>query len=113
MESGRILILDDEPLILDILCNFVRSLSYELCPTSAAEAAFVFLRSGGLQLAIVDVGAHGVQVTREAITRNVPCVMMSGRPVIFEIGGLGTVLQKPFALDALKALIEKTVIHHV
>jgi DNA-binding response OmpR family regulator len=69
----------------------------------------VHIGSGNVDLAIIDVGAHGLRVAREATTRNIPSILMSGRPVIFEIGGLGEVLQKPFKLDELANLIAKTV----
>jgi DNA-binding response OmpR family regulator len=104
--AGCVLILEDEAELLDLLTLFLRGLGYTVCAAPDVEPALQFLQVGGIDLAIVDVGAHGLRIAREAASRSIPCIMMSGRPVIFEIGGLGEVLQKPIRLDDLKTKIE-------
>jgi two-component system OmpR family response regulator len=105
----RVLVLDDEIPVLSMLTDFLKAQGYTVCPALDPEVAMVHIGSGNVDLAIIDVGAHGLRVAREATTRNIPSILISGRPVIFEIGGLGEVLQKPFKLDELASLIAKTV----
>jgi DNA-binding response OmpR family regulator len=104
--NGRVMILEDEPELLEMLTVFLSDLGYTVCAASESESALEFIQNGGIELSIVDVGAHGLRIAREAASRNIPCIMMSGRPVIFEIGGLGEVLQKPISLSDLKTKIE-------
>src|ERR1700692_4807850 len=104
--AGCVLILEDEEELLDLLTLFLRDLGYTVHAAPDAEQALEFLQVGGSDLAIVDVGAHRLRVARETASRSIPCIMMSGRPVIFEIGGLGEVLQKPISLSDLKTKIE-------
>jgi DNA-binding response OmpR family regulator len=74
---------------------------YEVSGTIDAGRAVQLLGQGGIGVAIIDVGAHGIAVAREARSRNIPVILISGRPVLFEIGGIGDILQKPFALKEL------------
>src|SRR5216684_4418495 len=87
----RVLVLDDEIALLDTLTDFLRDCGYTV------------------DLAILDVGAHGLRIAREAMTNGVPTILMSGYPVIIEIGAVGEVLRKPFTLETLKANIEKAM----
>jgi two-component system cell cycle sensor histidine kinase/response regulator CckA len=105
----RVLVLDDEIPVLSVLTDFLKGQGYAVYPVLDPEVAMARIGSGMVDLAIIDVGAHGLRVAREAATRNIPSILMSGRPVIFEIGGIGNVLQKPFKLDELASLIAKTV----
>lgn len=110
MPAGtRVLVIDDEVLLLDMLADFLREQGYEVCPSDDAGTAIDHIKTGTIDIAVIDVGAHGLRVAREATTRNIPCILMSGRPVIFEIGGLGEVMRKPFRFDALSELIEAIV----
>jgi DNA-binding response OmpR family regulator len=104
--SRNVLVLEDEPELLEMLTVFLGTLGHTVSAAPSSEMAMEFIERGGVELAIVDVGAHGLKVARAAASRNIPCIMMSGRPVIFEIGGLGEVMQKPIRLDDLRAKIE-------
>jgi two-component system OmpR family response regulator len=105
----RVLVLDDEIPVLSMLTDYLKDYGYSVCPALDPEVAMAHIGSGNVDVAVIDVGAHGLRVAREATTRNIPSILISGRPVIFEIGGLGEVLQKPFKLDELAGLIAKTV----
>jgi len=74
-----------------------------------AEEASAHLRCGIVDLAIVDVGAHGLRIAREAMTNDIPTILISGSPVILEIGAVGDVMRKPFSLTLLRANIEKVM----
>ena len=108
-DAARILILEDEIALLDALTDYLRECRYTVYPVTQAEEAIAHLRCGIVDLAIVDVGAHGLRVAREAMTNDVPALLMSGRPVIIEIGAVGDVMRKPFSLATLRANIEKAL----
>ena len=103
--DGRILLVEDEPDLLDTLSLYLRGRGYEIYPAADLPTARHHLDTRPIDLAVLDVGAHGLRLAREAATRNIPCVLMSGRPVILEMGGIGAVLPKPFKLDVLAARI--------
>lgn len=103
----RILILDDEIALLDTLTDFLRDCGYIVYPVTQAEEASAHLRCGIVDLALLDVGAHGLRIAREAMTNGTPAILMSGYPVILENGAIGEFMRKPFSLAALRANIEK------
>jgi DNA-binding response OmpR family regulator len=103
----RILILDDEIALLDTLADFLRDCGYIVYPVTQAEEASVHLRCGIVDLALLDVGAHGLRIAREAMTNGTPVILMSGYPVILETGAIGEFMRKPFSLAALRTNIEK------
>jgi DNA-binding response OmpR family regulator len=105
----RILLLDDEIALLDTLADYLRECRYTVYPVTQAEEASAHLGRGIVDLAILDVGAHGLRVAREAMTDNIPAILMSGSPVILEIGLVGNVMRKPFSLTALRTNIEKAL----
>jgi DNA-binding response OmpR family regulator len=104
--SRTIMVLEDEPELLELLTYFIGDLGHTVQAADTAEKALEFIEAGSVELAVVDVGAHGLRVARAAGSRNIPVIMMSGHPVIFEIGGLGEVLQKPLKLPDLRVKIE-------
>lgn len=108
-DETRILILDDEIDLLDTLTDFLRDCRYTVYPVTQAEEASAHLRCGIVDLAILDVGAHGLRIAREATSAGTPVILMSGYPVILEIGAVGEVMRKPFSLATLRANIEKAV----
>ena len=108
----RILVLDDEITLLNTLTDYLRECRYIVYPVMQAEEASAHLRSGIVDLAILDVGAHGLRVAREAATNDVPTILISGHPVILETGAVGDVMRKPFSMAVLRANIEKTLARH-
>jgi DNA-binding response OmpR family regulator len=105
--EGRILLVEDEADLLDSLTLYLSERGHRVFPAADLATARHHLDTRPIDVAVLDVGAHGLRLAREAATRNIPCVLMSGRPVILEMGGLGTVLPKPFKLDVLAARIEE------
>ena len=108
-DRTRILLLDDEIALLDTLTNYLRECRYTVYPVTEAEEASAHLRCGMVDLAVLDVGAHGLRIAREAMTSDIPAILMSGYPVILEIGAVGDVMRKPFSLTALRTNIEKAI----
>jgi DNA-binding response OmpR family regulator len=105
--DGRILLVEDEPDLLDTLTLYLTGKGYQVYPAADLATARHHLDTRPIEVAVLDVGAHGLRIARDAAARNIPCVLMSGRPVILEMGGLGTVLAKPFKLDVLAARVEE------
>src|SRR5436305_9004941 len=108
----RILILDDEVALLNTLTDYLRECRYTVYPVTQAEEASAHLRCGIVDLAVLDVGAHGLRIAREAATNDIPTILISGHPVILETGAVGDVMRKPFSLAVLRANIEKTLAKH-
>jgi DNA-binding response OmpR family regulator len=109
----RILVLDDEVALLDTLTDYLRECRYTVYPVTQAEEASAHLRCGIVDLAILDIGAHGLRIAREAATNDIPTILISGHPVILESGAVGgDVMHKPFSLAVLRANIEKTIAKH-
>src|SRR5258708_11815744 len=102
----RVLVLDDEIALLYTLTHFWKACGYTVYPVMQAAEASAHLRCGLVDLAILDVGAHGLRIAREAMANDVPTILMSGYPVIIEIGAVGEVLRKPFTFETLKSNIE-------
>jgi DNA-binding response OmpR family regulator len=102
----NVLVLEDEPELLGTLTTYLEECGYVVHAAADALAASAHLVSRPIDIAVIDVGAHGLRVAREATTRNIPSIQMSGKRVIFEIGGIGEVLHKPFALRDLQEAIE-------
>jgi DNA-binding response OmpR family regulator len=105
--DGRILLVEDEPDLLDSLTMYLTERGHQVLPAADLATARHHLETRAIDVAVLDVGAHGLRLAREAAMRNIPCVLMSGRPVILEMGGLGTVLPKPFKLDVLATRIDE------
>ena len=108
----RILVLDDEIALLDTLTDYLRECRYTVYPVTQAEEASAHLRCGIVDLAILDVGAHGLRIAGEAATNDIPTILISGHPVILETGAVGDVMRKPFSLAVLRANIEKSIAKH-
>ena len=106
MRGGAVLILEDETNLLEVLVMHLSEAGYEVHGAVDANQAMAALQGGGVGLAVIDVGAHGIRVAREAQSRNIPIVLTSGRPVFFEIGGIGDILRKPFSLNDLLHRVE-------
>jgi DNA-binding response OmpR family regulator len=108
----RILLLEDEVALLDTLTDYLRECRYTVYPVTQAEEASAHLRCGIVDLAILDIGAHGLRIAREAMTADIPTILMSGHPVILETGAVGDVMHKPFSFALLRANIEKMMLSH-
>lgn len=106
-QPARILVVDDELDVLEVIRDQLAVRGYAVqCagdPISAAE----FLTPALTDVAVLDVGAKGLRLAREAASRNIPFILISGRPVVIEMGGLGEVLRKPFRSDELITRIER------
>ena len=111
--SGRILLVDDETMILEVGTHMLESLGYEVIPASGGEAALQIYRerSGEIDLVILDMVMPDLSGGEtfdqlKAIHPDVRVLLSSG----YSINGKATeilnrgcrgFLQKPFNLEAL------------
>ena len=109
MKDARILVVDDEAEVLELLKDYLELQGYGVVTTASAIEAESLLSSGVVDLALLDVGVHGLRLARKARSFDKPFILMSGSPVIVEMGEFGTVLRKPFKLEALSRMVEGAV----
>jgi len=109
MKHARILVVDDETEVLELLKEYLEPQGYGVVTTSSAIEAESLLSSSVVDLALLDVGVHGLRLARKARSFDKPFILMSGSPVIVEMGEFGTVLRKPFKLETLTRMVERAV----
>jgi DNA-binding response OmpR family regulator len=109
MRDARILVVDDEVEVLDLLKKFLGDEGYEVVTAASVLEAESLLMSQRIDLAMLDVGMHGLKLGRKAMSLDKPFILMSGMPVVVEMGELGSVLQKPFKLAELGRIVERSL----
>jgi two-component system KDP operon response regulator KdpE len=107
MTQPRILVVDDEPEILGILQEALSDAGYEVVTASNAIEAEMLIDDPAVRLALIDVGMHGLRLARQALAAGKSFILMSGAPVVVEMGEFGEVLRKPFKLSQLLRLVDR------
>ena len=107
MNQTRILVVDDEPDVLDTLKEFLTDRGYAVVTAANALDAESLIESRSVSLALLDVGVHGLRLAKKALDEGKPFILMSGAPVVIEMGELGGVMRKPFRLAELQRTIER------
>jgi len=107
--SLHLLLVDDEPGMLETLSDILTSAGYTVTAVNSGEKALEHLHRGGFDLVLMDVrmpGRDGVAVMEESGAPPPPVVLMTAyaleeRLQIARAGGAHAVLQKPFAAPYL------------
>ena len=107
MNQTRILVVDDEPDVLDTLKEFLTDRGYAVVTAANALDAESLIESRSVSLALLDVGVHGLRLAKKALDEGKPFILMSGAPVVIEMGELGGVMRKPFRLKELQYTVER------
>ncbi|PPQ36782.1 response regulator [Rhodopila globiformis] len=113
-----LLVLDDEPTVREIICEFLSSDSHQVVPAATGEEAMAALQEYGVpDLMILDyvlAGLDGIKVYRQltaAAGRAVPTILITGMisdDLAAEASGLGvTFLNKPVKLEYLAGVVKK------
>ena len=115
----RLLILDDEQRMVDILAMVLRGEGYEVLAFVRADAALEALRSEPFDLLLTDLkmpGADGLTVLRQAkaIDLELPVILITAHATVATAieamrDGAFDYVEKPFDNDELKALVHRAL----
>ena len=119
----RILLMDDDPFILDALEKLLENLEYEVKSISSGEQVIehyqsALKRNTPYDIVIMDIsmkfGMDGIETLHQLlkINPNVKAIVMSGfieeeKKDYYKELGFSAVLPKPFKLKQLREIIEK------
>ncbi len=112
----KLLIIEDDPRVADFLLRGLRAEGYSPSAVESAEAALPLLRSGGFDLALLDVmlpGQSGMELCQQIRAECIPLpvlMLTAMGGVTDRVAGLrcgaDDYLTKPFAFDELLARVE-------
>lgn len=114
---GKILVVDDEPSILDVLRRYLTMKGFQSLEAETGEKALQFLASEQVSVVLLDVhlnATRGLDLLKQllAINSQLRVIMMSGSEeddgveAAFAAGARGYIL-KPFDFSELEALLKK------
>ncbi len=118
--KGRVLVMDDEPLVLTVVGKMLEYLGYEVCLARDGQSALKLFRERTAvgtqpQVAILDWimpgGIGGKEVNRELrrLDPNVKVILSSGfgDPGLSEQSEFTASIAKPYEMQTLRQLMEK------
>jgi two-component system response regulator PilR (NtrC family) len=115
---GRVMVVDDEENIREILTNYLESLGYEVVTAQDGEDALNKFEVGGFDLVISDLlmpNIDGLQLLKKVreIDRDVIFLMITGYPSIETAveaikKGAYDYITKPFHMEDVKLRIERS-----
>ncbi len=119
MSTGRILIVDDEPGVRELLRTYLESVGYTCVEAANGVEALRVLAAGGVAAMITDVNMpemNGMDLLHEAQRRQpqLGVIMITGMPTVdgavssLKAGAIDY-LSKPFNLPAVKDLVAKVI----
>ena len=123
-EKIKILVMDDEDIILDVANKMLKLMNYDVhCTKDGKEAIDVYskdLNNKPFDLVIMDLSIPGGLGAKETIEKlleiddNVKAIVSSGKPnddvmVNYEKYGFSGVIAKPFTFEELNILIKKII----
>jgi CheY-like chemotaxis protein len=106
---GRVLIVDDEPLVCGLLRDFLATVSDEVATATSGTDALRMVRVFQPDVILTDMmmpgmsGADLLDALRQAGV-TVPVILMSGKPLTMPEGFFG-LLEKPFDLRKLAQVV--------
>jgi len=118
---GRVLVVDDEPVVLDTLRDILEALGYEASTAATGEQAFAAMATVRPHVVFLDLRMRMLGISGlEALAyfrehhRRVPVIVITGS-IEQEIarqaraGGAFDVVGKPFDMDALQGLLARAM----
>ncbi len=112
---GRVLIVDDEPLVCGLLSDFLATVSDQVATATSGTDALKIVRVFQPDVILTDMmmpgmsGADLLDALRQAGV-TVPVILMSGKPLTMPEGFFG-LLRKPFDLLELAEVVT-AALHH-
>ena len=118
-EQRRILVVDDEVFVRDLLSDFFGKLRFTVVTASDGSAGIAALEKEPFNVVLVDLkmpGMSGTETLREIrrIRSAIPVIIMTGYPTIdssieaLRLGAYDYII-KPFKLQELRELIERAI----
>lgn len=122
MSSERILVVDDELFVRELLLEFLSAQGYDVSLADSGEKAVELMQTQPADLVLVDLkmpGINGIEALRQIkkIAPDILAIIMTGYPTIessieaLRHGAYDYVI-KPFKLDDLKSSIERALREH-
>jgi len=115
--SNQVLIVDDEPGMLETLGDILRAAGYGVTAVGDGESALAEIRSGGYAAVVMDVrmpGRDGVSVLIESGAPPPPVILMTAYALEDRLkdaraARVHAVVQKPFAAPYLLGLVKEAI----
>ena len=117
--SVSILVVEDEPIIRELLLEFLTRLGYQVLLADSGKEALEYLGNKQIQLALVDLklpDMEGIEVIKQLkkINPKLTCIVMTAYPTpasqqMAKELGVAAYLTKPFQLSNLQSLLEKAL----
>ena len=115
MVVPRLLVVDDEPALLNLLRKFLEKAGYTVVAAASGEDALSLLAAAPETFAMVitdltmeKMGGEELVARIREIRPRIPALLMSGYPHVPVVGNTGF-LQKPFLPDMLTAAVKKAL----
>lgn len=112
----RILVVDDDPYLLDLLTETLKTIGYEACGAADAAQALALLQKTTVQLVITDIkmpGMNGIDLARRIRQEypHLPVIFISGvfTPSILKTIDKEPFLAKPFRIGQMEEMIARVV----
>ncbi len=114
--ARTVLLLEDDPMIRDLLDAVLSDEGYDVCPCSSRDQLLAAARDIPTSLALVDFWGESHQVLSDderhevvELARTVPTILVSGRAWLQSMCadnlGLCALVHKPFDVDQLTGLV--------
>lgn len=115
--STQVLLVDDEPGMLETLSDILSGAGYAVTSVSDGDTALAEIRAGHYDVVVMDVrmpGRDGVSVLVESGAPPPPVILMTAYAVeerlrIARAEGVHAIVQKPFAAPYLLGLVAEAV----
>jgi len=116
MDKPKIMVVDDELEIGELLTRFLQKKNYEVTSFTSPKKALEYLRTNSVNLMLTDIHMpemSGIELikTAKGIKSNLPVIVMTGMPgsglmkeIIGKLG-ISDYLVKPFQLDSLEKIV--------
>ncbi len=114
--AKKILIVDDDPIIVKYIRNVMEDNGYETCSAGNAEEAYGMLQKEKPDLITLDLEMPGEwgprfyrKMSKEPEFQDIPVIVISGMSGKHAVKKAVAYLAKPFDPDKLLAIVTKTI----
>lgn len=121
MPRGKVLIVDDEPMITGLISEILGGEGYEVSFSNSSEEGMSLAEAEKPNLILLDIGMPGMdgyefcrRLKKDANLSSTPVIFLSGKSAeedggrAFELGA-ATYLRKPFSNTSLKEVVNLTM----